>query len=77
MPFPDLLAHIWSAFMELHSARPSGAMGPSVLTYEGIKAWMECTGQWLAPWEVAAVKRLDRVWAKIQGEQQQARKSGQ
>jgi hypothetical protein len=73
VPFPDLLTHIWSAFTELDNARPPGGMGPGPLTYEGIKAWMDVTGQQLAAWEVAAVKRLDNLWLRVQAEARRER----
>jgi len=50
-------------------------MGPGPLTYEGIKAWMDVTGQRLASWEVAAVKRLDAAWSRVQAEAQRERQN--
>jgi len=72
--FPQELQGVWFAFLELHNARPEGAMGPGRISYEGIKAWMECTGQTLSPWAVSLIKRLDNVWLKTNNE---ARKSTQ
>ena len=74
-PFPDLLTHVWQAFVELHNARPAGGMGPGPLTYETIEAYMRVTGNRLAGWEVGAVKRVDHAWLKVQGEAQKSRQA--
>lgn len=72
--FPQELQDVWFAFLELHNARPEGGMGPGRISYESIKAWMECTGQTISPWAVSVIKRLDNVWLKTNNE---ARKSAQ
>lgn len=66
--FPWLMEHVWTAFIELNSARPAGGMGPGGITYEGIQAWMSVTGKRLAGWEVDAVKKLDAAWMQVQSQ---------
>jgi hypothetical protein len=44
-------------------------MGPSPITYEAIEAWSRLTRNPIFPWEVDALKRIDRVWMQVQSEQ--------
>ena len=57
--FPDELEHVWRAFTRLSGARQPGFSGPSPITYEGIQAFMDVTGEPLDPWEVDVIKVLD------------------
>ena len=63
--FPALVSHIWSAFIILSNSRTAGFSGPNPITYEQIKAWKELTETIIAPWEIEAIKRLDRVYMGI------------
>ena len=63
--FPLLLSHVWTAFISLSNSRTSGFSGPNPITYEQISAWKQVTEQPLEPWEVEAVKRLDRVYMGV------------
>jgi hypothetical protein len=62
--FPELLAHIWSAFHVLNSARTVGFSGPNPITYGDIKAWMELTETPLTAFEVEAIRKLDKVYMR-------------
>jgi len=66
--FPDVSAHVWSAFMALHSGRTYGMSGPNPLTWEGIAAWCNLTGIVLSSWELETVKALDMAWVKAMNE---------
>lgn len=57
-PFPEAAAQVWEWFMELATGRTAG-LGPNPLTWEGIAAWCDLTGNRPAPWEVRAIKALD------------------
>lgn len=60
--FPELVGHIWSAFVALTRTRPVGMAGPLAIPPSEIKCWMEITDTPLAPWEVQAILRLDAVY---------------
>lgn len=66
--FPDVVGYLWDYFMELHAARPVGAMGAGPLTFEGIKAWSDLTHRELSPWEVKALKDIDAIWLETQAD---------
>jgi len=60
-----LISRIWSAFIALSSSRTAGFSGPNPISYEQIKAWKELTETPLAPREVEALMRLDRVYMRV------------
>lgn len=62
--FPRLLSYIWSAFVDLNSARTAGFSGPNPITYTEIKAWKELTETPLSAWDIQALKRLDQVFIR-------------
>jgi hypothetical protein len=64
-PFPMLMEHVWSAFINLSNSRTTGFSGPNPITYEQIKAWKELTETPIDPWEIQAVIRLDRVYMGV------------
>jgi hypothetical protein len=59
---PEAVNHVWTWFWELHSARSSGGMGPGPITYRDIQAWSEMTRNEPTPWEVQALRAMDRVY---------------
>lgn len=63
--FPNVLMHVWSAFVNLSNSRSAGFSGPNPLTYTEIKTWMELTDTPLKSWEVEAIKRLDAVYIGV------------
>jgi len=63
--FPMEIEHVWAYFLELSSTRPIGYSGPLPITYQEIAAWKELTDTPLSPWEVEAIKRLDRIYVKV------------
>ena len=66
--FPMLVAHIWTAFCSLNSARTAGFSGPNPITYTDIKSWKEVTESPLQAWECEAIKRLDTVYLRAANE---------
>ncbi len=59
---PPVCEHVWSWFLQLNQERPVGDMGgPRALTSSCLVAWMALEQIRLAPWEVAAIRRLDQV----------------
>jgi hypothetical protein len=64
-PFPLDMEYVWSAFLSLNEGRGAGFSGPLPISYQEIKSWMELTGNILTPFEIDAVKRLDRVYIKV------------
>jgi hypothetical protein len=67
--FPDVAAHIWSSFLELHEGRTYGMSGPNPISYDIIKAWCDLTSITLSPWEIETIKSLDNLWIKTIGEE--------
>jgi hypothetical protein len=63
--FPEEMLHVWSAFLSLSGTRSAGFSGPLPITYSEIRSWMEVTGNYLSPWEVDAVKKLDAVYLRV------------
>lgn len=63
---PDNGEYVWSAFLSLHSGRSYGFNGPEPLTFDNMLAWCKLTGNFLSPWQVDAVKRLDNIFLKVQ-----------
>ena len=66
--FPDVSAHVWEAFLGLHSGRTYGMSGPNPLTWEAIQAWCNLTGIVLSSWELETVKALDMTWVRVMNE---------
>ena len=64
-PFPQEMEYVWSVFLSLNEGRGAGYSGPLPINYQEIKAWVEVTGNALTPFEIEAVKRLDRVYIKV------------
>lgn len=67
--FPDVAAHIWATFIELHDGRTYGMSGPNPISYDIIKAWCDLSGIDLLPWEVGLIKSLDNLWIKTTSEE--------
>ena len=67
--FPDLMAHIWTAFIELHNGRTYGMSGPNPISYDTIYFWCSMTGVELTPWEIRVIKDLDNEYIKAIGEE--------
>jgi hypothetical protein len=63
--FPQLMSHVWSAFIALSNSRTQGFSGPNPITYEQIKAWKELTETPVEPREVEAIKRVDTVYMRV------------
>lgn len=64
--------YLWEYFVQLHSARGGGGMGPSPLSYHDVRAWSELTGVRIRPWEVRAIFKADASFLKVQAERQKA-----
>lgn len=63
--FPELMVHVWSAFLYLSRCRGQGFSGPQPLSYQEIKAWAELTDTPLMAWEVDAIMRIDKVFMRV------------
>lgn len=57
-PLPPETEHLWSWFITLHPSRPPDRP----LSFPEIDAWARLTGETPAPWEVAALRAVDRAW---------------
>lgn len=54
--------YLLNIFSELSTARQNGMNGPMPITYTEIKAYNELTDAALEPWEVDAIRLMDRVF---------------
>jgi hypothetical protein len=63
--FPEEVLHVWSAFLLLSETRSQGFSGPLPINYSEIKSWIELTGNYLSPWEIDAIKKLDTVYMRV------------
>ena len=61
-PLPALAAYLWAWFCELHSARGSNGFGPSSLSWRDLLDWAAVTGNKPHPWEVRAIRAIDRAF---------------
>jgi len=66
--FPDIVSHVWEAFLDLHKGRSYGMSGGNPLTWTDIQAWCNLTGIVLSSWEVNTIKALDMAWVRISNE---------
>jgi hypothetical protein len=67
-PFPERAAHVWQAFVEIHTGRSYSANGPNPLSWPDIKAWDDLMRVGLKEWEIRAIKALDVLWLNTMGE---------
>lgn len=51
---------VWSCFHDLNSARGAGINGPLPISFTDILSWCLLTGERLRPWELRAIRALDR-----------------
>lgn len=56
---PELLESTWGMFLEINTGRQQGP-----LSFEGIKAYCDLTGQVIYNWQLDAIKRLDIIWMR-------------
>lgn len=59
---PDAAGHLWTWFWQLSDARPEGFSSAGPLTFSEIAAWAGLTGSAPRPWEVEALKAMDRAY---------------
>lgn len=64
-PLPWAGAHVVLWFNEIALGRQFSMAGPLPLSYQEIEAWGRLNGRRLLPWEVRAIKKLDRAWLEI------------
>lgn len=56
---PSECRHLWNAFTDLRASVPSG-FGIGRISYSELDAYQRVTGSAFAPWEVDAIRRIDR-----------------
>ena len=67
--FPNIVLHIWTAFIELHNGRTYGMSGPNPISYDTIYFWCHMMGIELTPWEIGIIKDVDNEYIKAMGEE--------
>lgn len=63
-PPPEVLAHVWDWFLELHLARVDGP-----ITYPDIAEWSRLTGRAVEPWEVDLLKQMDGLYLRMRAKE--------
>jgi len=63
--FPNLLIHVWNAFISLSGTRQAGFSGPGPISYRDIKDWMDLTKNRLSPRDVELVVDLDKIYLRV------------
>jgi len=71
-----LTAHLVGWFTELNDSRrftvvagmSGGACIPKAISHQELLAWAQLSGTELTPWEVDALKEMDRSWRRAYGE---------
>lgn len=64
---PYQIAHIWSYLLDVGPVMSTG-MGPVVLSYTEIQAWMSARSIEISSWEVALLRHCSQVWMSAQYE---------
>lgn len=59
---PFCTAHVWEWFWQLNDSRPEGFSNAGPLSFSEIAAWAGLTGSAPRPWEVEALKAMDRAY---------------
>ena len=59
---PSIGLRVWNLFFDLNSSRQSTGHGPAALTYTEIHAYLSLMGETLEPWEVNALRLMDRAY---------------
>lgn len=67
-PLPPAGYQVWEWFLELNSTRADG-FGLSPIKYSDIHAFFDLIGERPARWQLAALRRLDRVVLEASAEE--------
>ena len=63
--FPELLDHVWSAFILFSNCRSYGPSGePLPISALEIKSRLELSGDFLTSFEISTIDRLDQVYLR-------------
>lgn len=63
--FPDLLGHIWAAFLVLSRQRQQGFSGPQPISFQDMIAWKELHKSHLSPRDFEVIELLDRIYLGV------------
>ena len=66
---PPEALHLWGVFVDLDESRPQGLSAPGAILYQELEARSRMTGDVLEPWEVRAIRMLDRIRRREGGEE--------
>lgn len=67
---PEAGERVWKWYWELSAARGHSGSGALPIGFGEIKAWAELTGTCPSPWEVQAIRSLDREYLAFSAEQE-------
>jgi len=63
--FPQLLSHVWSAFLSLNNSRTMATHTANPITFEAIKAFCDLTHTFLSPRDVETIQILDQTYRSV------------
>ena len=69
-PLPSALFYLWRAFTRMRRRKGFGVSGIEPLGHLDIVAFIQLSGQQLAPWEVAIIEDLDDLLLAAPTEEQ-------
>lgn len=58
-PFPEVVAHVWGWYLELHNTRTDGP-----ISYREIESWARITGTAPTAFEISLIKKADFEYLK-------------
>jgi len=69
-PEPPTALYLWKIFGDIASSSISEG---KLLAYSEVYAWSQLTGRHLLPWELDAIRSLDRLYAETKAKQDKQR----
>lgn len=61
-PFPRALFYLWRSFNRIRRRKSMGFATPNPIEWPDIKAFMFCTKEKFAPWEIELIESLDDLY---------------
>lgn len=62
---PFQLIHVWEWFLELSEVRQNYGFGISKLTYTEIHSWSTLNDNYITPFEIGIIRKLDNEFVKM------------
>lgn len=63
--FPNLMSHLWTAFLDLNNSRSMGQYSANPISYQEIEAYCRLSAVPLTPRDVDAIKAIDQKYLEV------------